>query len=72
MMSPGDLVRIDFHIGQAHDSGIGVEFAMPASDTEITRALVRLNDLNTHYAGRLIVALILDHLDPPQRGDVLN
>lgn len=56
-------LRIDFHIGPLHNSGVGIEFKMPTSNSELQRAKGQMNDYKARYGSDLVVVLLPDFID---------
>ena len=64
----GTTLKIDFHIGhpQREGEGVGVEFKMPANNSDIQRALGQMGQYKIRYGERLLVVLFRDYLDNAQ------
>ncbi|MFN0317043.1 MAG: hypothetical protein ACKVQA_18640 [Burkholderiales bacterium] len=67
-MGQGVGRKIDFHLGHLQRGGIGIEFKMPRSSTDIDRALGQIDSYRTIYEERLLVVLLPDHLDAAKQG----
>jgi hypothetical protein len=68
IVAHGNGLRIDFHIGQPHGRGVGVEFKMPKSNADLQRAVGQLDQYQTAYPdGNLIMVLIDDGLPAAMR-----
>jgi hypothetical protein len=64
----GNALKIDFHIGQPRGAGVGVEFKMPRSNSDIQKAMGQLDQYLTAYPdGNLIMVLIDDGLPAAMR-----
>lgn len=59
----GSTLKIDFHIGNPHSGGVGVEFKMPTNNSEIQKALGQIDQYLRCYGSNLIVVLIPDFID---------
>ncbi|SRR6266550_1827070 len=62
----GSTLKIDFHIGHPQKGGVGVEFKMPASNSDIQRALGQMDQYMAAYGHNLIVVLLPDLLQSAQ------
>ncbi len=62
----GSTLKIDFHIGHPQQGGVGVEFKMPTSNSEIQRALGQMDQYLTRYGSELVIVLIPDFLQKAQ------
>ncbi len=63
----GNTLRIDFHIGAASDKGVGVEWKMPTSNSELQKAIGQLDQYRERYGPNLIVVLLADFISEAQR-----
>lgn len=54
-------LKIDFHIGNPAYEGIGVEFKMPASNSDVQKALGQVGQYQKRYGESLIV-VVFPHL----------
>jgi hypothetical protein len=60
-------LKIDFHIGHPERGGVGIEFKMPTSMSEIHRAIGQVDQYQRHYGDQLVVVLFPDFLDSAKR-----
>jgi hypothetical protein len=65
-VASGTALRIDFHLGHPRKEGVGVEFKMPTSNSEIQKALGQIDMYLARYTGRLVVVLLPDYLSSTQ------
>jgi hypothetical protein len=56
----GSTLKIDFHIGPPQGEGIGVEVKVPASNSEIQRAMGQIDQYRTRYGENLIMLVFAD------------
>lgn len=63
----GNTLKIDFHIGPPQGDGVGVEFKMPTTNSELQRALGQLDQYKSRYGDRLLMVLLPDFLDRAQQ-----
>jgi hypothetical protein len=61
----GTTLKIDFHIGGTvpGQGGVGIEFKMPTSNSDIQKAIGQLGQYQTCYGQSLIVVVFPDFLD---------
>ena len=59
----GTTLKIDFHIGHPQRGGVGIEFKMPANNSELQRALGQMDQYQAQYKDQLLVVLFPDFLD---------
>ncbi len=59
----GTTLKVDFHLGHPQEEGVGIEFKMPASNSELQRALGQMDQYQSRYGRQLIVILFPDRLD---------
>lgn len=62
----GTTLKIDFHIGHPQRGGVGIEFKMPANNSELQRALGQMDQYQAQYKDQLLVVLYPDFLDQSQ------
>jgi hypothetical protein len=63
----GNTLKIDFHIGAAADKGVGVEWKMPTSNSELQKAIGQLDQYKERYGPNLIVVLVADFISEAQK-----
>lgn len=56
-------LKIDFHLGHPQGNGVGVEFKMPSTVSEIHRATGQIQQYRSFYGDQLLVVLLPDKLD---------
>lgn len=54
----GTTLKIDFHIGHPQSGGVGIEFKLPTSNSELQRALGQMDQYVSRYGPNLIIVLI--------------
>ncbi len=61
----GTTLKIDFHIGSAvpGQEGVGIEFKMPTSNSEVQKAIGQLGQYQGRYGQSLIVVVFPDFLE---------
>jgi hypothetical protein len=62
----GTTLKIDFHIGSAvppGQGGVGIEFKMPTSNSEVQKAIGQLGQYQVRYGQSLIVVVFPDFLE---------
>jgi len=62
----GTTLKIDFHIGSAvpGQGGVGVEFKMPATNSDVQKAMGQLGQYQKAYGQSLIVVVFPDLVQP--------
>jgi hypothetical protein len=68
----GKTLKIDFHIGPPLQSGLGVEFKMPNSQSDIQRAFGQLDEYLTSYGQNLVVVLLPNFMSETEVGMFTN
>lgn len=63
----GNTLKIDFHIGAASGKGVGVEWKVPTSNSELQRAIGQLDQYRERYASNLVVVLVPDSISEAQK-----
>jgi hypothetical protein len=63
----GNSLKIDFHLGHPQEHGVGVEFKLPTSNSELQRGIGQLGQYKTRYGSSLILVLIPDFVDKAQQ-----
>ena len=53
----GTTLKIDFHLGSPVHGGVGVEFKMPANNSDIQKAIGQLGQYQMRYGASLIVVV---------------
>jgi hypothetical protein len=66
VVARGAALKIDFHIGSAvpGQGGVGVEFKMPASNSDVQKAMGQLGQYQSVYGQSLLVVVFPDFLQP--------
>lgn len=62
----GSTLKIDFHIGHPQRKGVGIEFKMPANNSDLQRALGQMDQYKAEYGEQLLVVLFPDLLQKAQ------
>jgi hypothetical protein len=62
----GNSLRIDFHLGHPQREGVGVEWKMPGSTSDVQRAIGQMEQYRDRYADRLILVLVPDFIGKTQ------
>jgi hypothetical protein len=65
-VASGSTLKIDFHLGHPQRAGVGVEFKMPANNSDLQRALGQMDQYQTRYGENLLVVLFPDLIDKAQ------
>lgn len=68
----GAALKIDFHIGHPNEGGVGIEFKMPKSNSEVQRALGQVDQYLVHYRDDLIVIFIPAYLKTADKQNFLD
>ena len=68
----GKTLKIDFHIGPPLQSGVGIEFKMPSSQSDIQRAFGQLDEYLTSYGQNLVVVLLPNFMSETEVGMFTN
>lgn len=58
----GSILKIDFHVGDPHGHGVGVEVKMPTSNSDIQRTLGQIDQYQSRYGTNLILMVLNDFL----------
>lgn len=61
----GTTLKIDFHVGDPHGHGVGVEVKMPVTNADVQRAIGQLDQYQRRY-GENIVMLVIGDLAKPE------
>lgn len=64
----GITLKIDFHVGHALQSGVGIEFKMPNSQSDIQRAFGQLDEYLTCYGRNLVVVVLPNFMTETELG----
>jgi hypothetical protein len=62
----GNSLRINFHLGHPQEHGVGVEFKLPTSNSELQRGIGQLGQYKKRYENSLILVLLPDFIDKAQ------
>ena len=62
----GNILKIDFHLGHPQGEGVGVEWKVPTSTSEVHRAIGQMDHYKQQYADRLILVLVPHLLEKAQ------
>ena len=62
----GNTLKIDFHLGHPQRDGVGVEWKVPTSTSEVQRAIGQMDQYRERYADRLILVLVPEFLEKAQ------
>lgn len=62
----GTSLKIDFHLGHSDREGVGVEWKVPTSTSEVQRAIGQLDQYRERYSDRLILVLVPDFIGKAQ------
>ena len=65
-VASGTTLKIDFHLGHPQRAGVGIEFKMPANNSDLQRALGQMDQYQARYSENLLVVLFPDLLDKAQ------
>lgn len=60
----GNTLKIDFHVGDLHGHGVGIEVKMPTNNADVQRAQGQLDQYKQRYGSELILFIISDLLEP--------
>jgi len=63
----GTTLKIDFHIGPASGSGVGIEVKMPANNSDLQKAIGQLDQYRELYGANLILLLLPDFITEAQK-----
>jgi hypothetical protein len=63
-VASGTSLRIDFHLGHPQKEGVGIEFKMPTTHSELQKAMGQIQLYQAKYKNRLVVILLDDFVDP--------
>jgi hypothetical protein len=63
----GNSLKIDFHLGHPQEHGVGVEFKIPTSNSDLQRGIGQLGQYKSRYGNSLILVLLPDFIDKAQR-----
>jgi len=62
----GSTLKVDFHVGHPQREGVGIEVKMPASNSDLQRALGPMDQYRARYRDHLLVVLLPDLLNKAQ------
>lgn len=54
----GSTLKIDFHVGEPHGQGIGVEVKFPQSNADVQRAIGQLEQYQRRYGANLVLLIL--------------
>lgn len=68
----GNSLKIDFHIGSPNTKGVGIEVKMPASNSDVMKAVGQLGQYKDHYGDNLLLLLFPEFINEAARQTFVN